>query len=195
VDKPHSFWPDWGPEIACAECGQQPLGPAALFQVRPRPEGSGDGNLAVSPHTAGINVALGDGSVRFVNQGISGATWWAALTPRGGEVLAGTLLAVDLANPGSGPPRSLLARVTHVTTHAQGEWLLGLALLRPVGEDELRAWGAESGPESRAAGDQLRGAAAAAAVTDPGLARLCSAWPALPEHIQAAILALAATAR
>jgi hypothetical protein len=107
----------------------------------------------------------------------------------------GTLLAVDLANPGSGSPRSLLARVTHVTAHAPGEWLLGLALLRPVGEDELRAWGAEPGPESRAAGDQPRGAAAAAAVTDPGLARLCSAWPALPPHIQAVILALAATAR
>jgi hypothetical protein len=31
--------------------------------------------------------------------------------------------------------------------------------------------------------------------SDPDLARLCSAWPALPDHIKAAILALAATAR
>jgi hypothetical protein len=43
--------------------------------------------VATSPHTAGINAALGDGSVRFVAAGISGNTWWAACTPRGGEVL------------------------------------------------------------------------------------------------------------
>jgi prepilin-type N-terminal cleavage/methylation domain-containing protein/prepilin-type processing-associated H-X9-DG protein len=42
---------------------------------------------AVSPHTGGINVGLGDGSVRFVSQGVSGATWFAATTPAGGEVL------------------------------------------------------------------------------------------------------------
>jgi prepilin-type N-terminal cleavage/methylation domain-containing protein/prepilin-type processing-associated H-X9-DG protein len=42
---------------------------------------------AVSPHTGGINVGLGDGSVRFVATGISGPTWLAATTPRGGEVL------------------------------------------------------------------------------------------------------------
>jgi hypothetical protein len=42
---------------------------------------------AVSPHTAGINVGLGDGSVRFVGQGISQNTWMAACTPAGGEVL------------------------------------------------------------------------------------------------------------
>jgi prepilin-type N-terminal cleavage/methylation domain-containing protein/prepilin-type processing-associated H-X9-DG protein len=42
---------------------------------------------AVSPHTGGINVGMGDGSVRFVAGGISPATWFAACTPRGGEVL------------------------------------------------------------------------------------------------------------
>jgi prepilin-type N-terminal cleavage/methylation domain-containing protein/prepilin-type processing-associated H-X9-DG protein len=42
---------------------------------------------AVSPHTGGINVGMGDGSVHFVAQGISGATWYAACTPTGGEVL------------------------------------------------------------------------------------------------------------
>jgi prepilin-type N-terminal cleavage/methylation domain-containing protein/prepilin-type processing-associated H-X9-DG protein len=42
---------------------------------------------AVSPHTGGINVGLGDGSVRFVSQGISQSTWYAACTPAGGEVL------------------------------------------------------------------------------------------------------------
>jgi prepilin-type processing-associated H-X9-DG protein len=42
---------------------------------------------AVSPHTGGINVGLGDGSVRFVGQGVSGTTWFYATTPSGGEVL------------------------------------------------------------------------------------------------------------
>jgi prepilin-type N-terminal cleavage/methylation domain-containing protein len=36
---------------------------------------------------AGINVGLGDGSVRTVSPGISTATWYAALTPAGLEVL------------------------------------------------------------------------------------------------------------
>jgi prepilin-type processing-associated H-X9-DG protein len=44
---------------------------------------------AVSPHTGGINVALADGSVKFVGQSISGNTWFAACTPQGGEILAG----------------------------------------------------------------------------------------------------------
>jgi prepilin-type N-terminal cleavage/methylation domain-containing protein/prepilin-type processing-associated H-X9-DG protein len=42
---------------------------------------------ATSPHTNGINVGLGDGSVRFVNGGITAATWFAACTPAGGETL------------------------------------------------------------------------------------------------------------
>jgi len=42
---------------------------------------------AVSPHTGGINVAMGDGSVRFVNQGVSPTTFFYATTPNGGEVL------------------------------------------------------------------------------------------------------------
>jgi prepilin-type processing-associated H-X9-DG protein len=46
-----------------------------------------DGGIASSPHTAGINVGLADGSVRFVSGGISTSTWWFALTPSGGEVL------------------------------------------------------------------------------------------------------------
>jgi prepilin-type processing-associated H-X9-DG protein len=66
-------------------------GTASLFQVQPsnflsRP-GPCDNRLASSPHTGGMNVGLGDGSVRFLAQGISATTWAAALTPAGGEVL------------------------------------------------------------------------------------------------------------
>jgi len=42
---------------------------------------------ATSPHTGGINAGLGDGSVRFVSSGVSGATWFAACTPASGETL------------------------------------------------------------------------------------------------------------
>jgi prepilin-type N-terminal cleavage/methylation domain-containing protein len=42
---------------------------------------------ASSPHTAGINVGMGDGSVRFLAQGISGTTWFAACTPGSGDIL------------------------------------------------------------------------------------------------------------
>jgi prepilin-type N-terminal cleavage/methylation domain-containing protein len=85
------FWPDWGPSIADASW-PQPTGPAAIFQVRPPatpacPYSDGSQYRATSPHTAGINAGLGDGSVRFVSQGVSGQTWWFALTPAGGEVL------------------------------------------------------------------------------------------------------------
>jgi prepilin-type processing-associated H-X9-DG protein len=51
-------------------------------------QGCGDGNKANSPHTGGIQVALGDGSVRFVSGEVSPNTWWAAITPAGGETLA-----------------------------------------------------------------------------------------------------------
>lgn len=42
---------------------------------------------AVSPHIGGCNVGVGDGSVRFLAQGISGYTWFYACNPRDGLVL------------------------------------------------------------------------------------------------------------
>jgi prepilin-type N-terminal cleavage/methylation domain-containing protein/prepilin-type processing-associated H-X9-DG protein len=42
---------------------------------------------AVSPHSAGINCAMGDGSVRFTTQGVSATTWFAACTPQSGDIL------------------------------------------------------------------------------------------------------------
>jgi len=60
----------------------------AMFQVQPTPRDTACSYVRLSsPHTAGINVALADGSVRFVNAGISTTTWWSAITPAGGEVL------------------------------------------------------------------------------------------------------------
>jgi prepilin-type N-terminal cleavage/methylation domain-containing protein/prepilin-type processing-associated H-X9-DG protein len=67
-----------------------PSGPGSLFQVQPLPFTGSTGcnhQLASSPHTGGMNAGLGDGSVRFLSQGLSGTTWAFALTPAGGEVL------------------------------------------------------------------------------------------------------------
>ena len=62
---------------------------------------------------------------------------------------AGTMLAIDLATPAPGRPRTLMARVMHVSAHAGGEWRLGVALLRELTPEELGAWGAEvNRPES-----------------------------------------------
>jgi prepilin-type N-terminal cleavage/methylation domain-containing protein/prepilin-type processing-associated H-X9-DG protein len=81
------FWPDWGPSIADASW-PQPTGPAAIFHVQPPgtgcPYSGGNNYVATSPHTGGINVSLGDGSVRFVSQSVSPNTWWLALTPADG---------------------------------------------------------------------------------------------------------------
>jgi prepilin-type N-terminal cleavage/methylation domain-containing protein/prepilin-type processing-associated H-X9-DG protein len=62
------------------------IGASSKFQQRPVPTNC-DPTRASSPHTAGINVALADGSVRLMSEAISGTTWWAAVTPAGGEVL------------------------------------------------------------------------------------------------------------
>jgi prepilin-type N-terminal cleavage/methylation domain-containing protein len=93
-----SCWADWGPVIASIECGcpgNIPVGPSAMFITTPRMgcnNGNGSGGCAPgasanSPHPAGINAGLADGSVRFVAQGVSPYTWWFALTPNYGDVL------------------------------------------------------------------------------------------------------------
>jgi prepilin-type N-terminal cleavage/methylation domain-containing protein len=56
------------------------------FQVAPR-SGTCDFTLPQTPHTGGMMVALGDGSVRSVAPSISQYTFWSAVTPAGGEVL------------------------------------------------------------------------------------------------------------
>ena len=53
-------------------------------------DGSGGGytaaSTATSNHPGGINVCMGDGSVRFIKDTISYATWWALGSRNGGEV-------------------------------------------------------------------------------------------------------------
>jgi prepilin-type N-terminal cleavage/methylation domain-containing protein len=66
------------------------VGPGSKFQLAPNPfETACDPVRAATPHTGGIQVLLGDASVRSLSAGVSGQTWWAACTPAGGEVLGG----------------------------------------------------------------------------------------------------------
>jgi prepilin-type N-terminal cleavage/methylation domain-containing protein len=64
------------------------IGPESIFQHQPSPFlGNCDPTRAATAHTGGIQVGLADGSVRTLAPTMSGATWWAAVTPSGGEVL------------------------------------------------------------------------------------------------------------
>ena len=45
---------------------------------------------ASSYHPGGVNVAIGDGSVRFVKDGITLNAWRSLSTRNGGEILGGT---------------------------------------------------------------------------------------------------------
>ncbi len=68
----------WAPMFAYYSQGRFQAHPAA-DQCNPA--------LPQTPHPAGINVGMGDGSTRFVAETISPQTWWYACTPDGGEVL------------------------------------------------------------------------------------------------------------
>jgi len=63
------------------------VGPSSLFQTIPQSSTKCNPMMTQQIHAGVIEVALGDGSVRAVSSTISGATWWAAITPKGGEAL------------------------------------------------------------------------------------------------------------
>jgi prepilin-type processing-associated H-X9-DG protein len=60
-------------------------GPSIGFQIMPVK--NCNHFYASSMHTGGMNVGMGDGSVRFLAQGMSTTTFWWACTPNGQEVL------------------------------------------------------------------------------------------------------------
>jgi hypothetical protein len=67
-------------------------GLAGKFQVQPYPFlGTGTNacipGIAGTAHIGGIQVAMGDGSVRSVNASVSGTTWWLAIVPDDGTPL------------------------------------------------------------------------------------------------------------
>ena len=63
------------------------IGPESIFQVQPEPFlGNCDPTRASTAHVGGMSVGMVDGSVRTLAAGMSGDIWWAAVTPKGGEV-------------------------------------------------------------------------------------------------------------
>jgi prepilin-type N-terminal cleavage/methylation domain-containing protein len=90
-----NLWSDsnsvWRPVFCVNSAGQEPTAAGysacLLFQAQPNWVSGCDSTRAQSPHAAGINVCLGDGSVRFVRAGISAATWANACDPRDGAAL------------------------------------------------------------------------------------------------------------
>jgi prepilin-type N-terminal cleavage/methylation domain-containing protein/prepilin-type processing-associated H-X9-DG protein len=91
-----NYWPDWGPIVYSDHNGGDPVGPPYKTtypptpQIQPRMANSSqancNGGYSSSPHSGGINVGLADGSVRFVSGSVSPQTFWAALTPKNGDI-------------------------------------------------------------------------------------------------------------
>ena len=92
-----SLWADstaqWRP-IMCHNTGPNKTvapgyAPCNMFQVRPDMFTTCDPSRGQSAHVGGMNVAMGDGSVRFVSSTVSIANWTAACDPRDGNVPSG----------------------------------------------------------------------------------------------------------
>ena len=90
-------WWEWSPKFAADYTGpkskflsQPTLQTCKATQV-PAELLGGNKNIcaivAAGSHTGGMNVALGDGSVRFLSASISNVTWWNLVTPADGNVL------------------------------------------------------------------------------------------------------------
>jgi len=89
-----SDWFEWMPVVNYWKNGAANegyiTGAATKFQSNPRWAGTSadcDFRLATQVGSGVILVGLGDGSVRGVTSGVSGQTWWSAMTPAAGEVL------------------------------------------------------------------------------------------------------------
>ncbi len=88
-----NLWGDcngtWHPSFCVNNTGQQPTvagyNPCNMFQVFPDWINSCNPASAQSPHRNGINVCLGDGSVRLLTASLPTTTWQAACDPRDGS--------------------------------------------------------------------------------------------------------------
>ena len=63
----------------------RPSTPGITFQVRPRPD-EANCHLLQTPYSAGLLVAMADGSVRMIGRNVSEINFWAAITPSAGDV-------------------------------------------------------------------------------------------------------------
>jgi prepilin-type N-terminal cleavage/methylation domain-containing protein len=82
------FGPGFAIRGLAASGAPDAIGEGSRFQVQPTPFlGNCDPTRAATAHVGGMLVSLADGSVRTLAPKMSGKTWWAAVTPAGGEVL------------------------------------------------------------------------------------------------------------
>jgi prepilin-type N-terminal cleavage/methylation domain-containing protein len=85
---PRAFQPGFAIPALASRGAPDAIGPKSIFQLQPTPFlGNCDPTRAATAHPGGIVVGLADGSVRTLSPGLNGDTWWAAVTPAGGEVL------------------------------------------------------------------------------------------------------------
>jgi prepilin-type N-terminal cleavage/methylation domain-containing protein len=83
---PKALQPGFAIGALVARGAPNAIGPGSIFQVQPEPFlGNCDPTRASTAH-AGMQIGLADGSVRNLSPSMSGETWWAAVTPKGGEV-------------------------------------------------------------------------------------------------------------
>ncbi|HVK15565.1 MAG TPA: hypothetical protein VM533_01365, partial [Fimbriiglobus sp.] len=78
-------WGDVVPVTTGSPPVARPSVPGVTFQVRPKLRDA-DMTIPQTPFSAGLPVAMFDGSVRTVRPGVSPEVFWAAVTPAGGEV-------------------------------------------------------------------------------------------------------------
>jgi type II secretory pathway pseudopilin PulG len=85
---PKAFYPGFAIVALAGRGAPNAIGAGSIFQVQPSPYlGNCDPLRASTAHPGGIQVGLADGSVRTLAATMSGATWWATVTPSAGEVL------------------------------------------------------------------------------------------------------------
>ncbi|MFO0966887.1 MAG: DUF1559 domain-containing protein [Gemmataceae bacterium] len=66
----------------------RPSYPGTTFQAAPSVSDCSIG-VAQTPHASGMVTAMADGSVRILSPSISESTYWALVTPAGGEIITG----------------------------------------------------------------------------------------------------------
>ncbi len=80
--------PGWRPNAASTV--SDAIGPQSKFLVKPPGPWlltpTCNMRIATSPHTGGMNISAGDGSVRFLRDSIDPNMWWALCTANAGEV-------------------------------------------------------------------------------------------------------------
>jgi prepilin-type N-terminal cleavage/methylation domain-containing protein len=79
-------WYQRRPGVAINGAAANSTGPACKFEIAPNPE-TCDYNRAQATRSAGILVALCDGSVRLIGASVDPTIWWNALQPADGNVL------------------------------------------------------------------------------------------------------------